>query len=372
VNHATPAIPAIPSRLEAIAAYRAEGGQIAAVYPYHQPRALFRAFDILPVEVWGPAGRDPTPADAHVQAYVCTIVRCGLALQLSGGLEEADLLVVPHGCDSLQGMGSLLIDLLPPRQPVLTMYLPRGGAGQGTRFLADELAVMRSKLAEFTGHEPDDDAIMAAVLREEEADRRFAELLATRERVRLSEGDFYRLVRTREYLPAERFITLADEALAARSEEGCGRIPLAVSGILAEPMALLDAIADSGAMVVADDLAGIGRRCYPRGEGDDPLLRLAGTLLAAPPCSTRGDAVAARIDHLVGLVQRRKARGVVFYTVKFCEPELFYLPLLRKALDAANVPTVHIEVDLTEQLPHQAITRLEALVETVDLAEAEG
>jgi benzoyl-CoA reductase/2-hydroxyglutaryl-CoA dehydratase subunit BcrC/BadD/HgdB len=148
-------------------------------------------------------------------------------------------------------------------------------------------------------------------------------------------------------------------------EAGSHRLPLAISGILAEPMALLDAISAAGATVVADDLAGTGRRCYAPGQGDDPLLRLAGTMLSAPPCSTRADSVDARVQHLLGLVHSRGAKAVVFYTVKFCEPELFYLPLLRKALDAAGVPSVQIEVDLAEQLPHQAITRLEALVETM-------
>ncbi len=365
MNDTAPEHTPLPTRRQAIAEHKASGGRVAAIYPYHQPRALLRAFDLLPVEIWGPAGQDPSPADAHVQAYVCTIVRCGLALQLSGGLEAADLILVPHGCDSLQGMGSLMLDLVQPRQPVMTLYFPRGASAHGPGYLAQELARLRSSLEEFTGLKPDDDDLMAAVMREEEADRRFAELLASRARVPMPEGDFYRLVRSREHLPAERFTALADEALAGRTEQGCGRIPLAVSGILAEPMPVLDAISAAGAMVVADDLAGTGRRCYPPGEGDDPLLRLAGTMLGAPPCSTRSDSVAARVDHLIGLVQQRGARAVIFYTVKFCEPELFYLPLLRKALDAAGVPSVQIEVDLTEQLPHQAITRLEALVETI-------
>ena len=355
----------LPERAEVIAAHKEAGGLIAAVYPYHQPRALFRAFGVLPVEVWGPAGRDPTPGDAHVQPYVCTIIRCGLSLLVSGGLERADLIMVPHGCDSLQGMGSLLLDLLPPRQPVLTLYLPRGNSPHGQRFLADELAALQVRLADITDRAVDDETLLAAVLMEEAADARFNQLLDSRRRIALGERAFYRLLRSREYLPAEQFISMADAVLAERGEAETDAVPIALSGILAEPMAMLDAIEAAGATVVADDLAGTGRRRYPPGTGQEPLLRLAGTLLAAPPCSTRSDAVSARVDHLLGLVRGSGARAVVFYTVKFCEPELFYLPLLRKALDGAGVPSVAIEVDLAERLPHQAITRVEALLETV-------
>lgn len=36
----------IPGRLESIEAHKAHGGLVAAVFPIHYPRALFRAFNI--------------------------------------------------------------------------------------------------------------------------------------------------------------------------------------------------------------------------------------------------------------------------------------------------------------------------------------
>jgi len=89
----------------------------AAVYPIHHPRALWPAFGILPEEVWGPPGVDTGPGDAHLQAYTCDIIRNGLSFLLSGGLDETDLVVVPHGCDSLQGLGSVLLDFVRSHKP---------------------------------------------------------------------------------------------------------------------------------------------------------------------------------------------------------------------------------------------------------------
>ena len=41
-------------------------------------------------------------------------------------LDPVELILVPHGCDSLQGLGSLLLDFAETPAPVETFYLPRG------------------------------------------------------------------------------------------------------------------------------------------------------------------------------------------------------------------------------------------------------
>jgi benzoyl-CoA reductase/2-hydroxyglutaryl-CoA dehydratase subunit BcrC/BadD/HgdB len=130
-------------------------------------------------------------------------------------------------------------------------------------------------------------------------------------------------------------------------------------------MTIFDALDQMGAAVVADDFAGCGRRLYPAGQSDDPFTRMAERILAAPPDSTRGSAIEARLEYLARLAQTSGARGVVFYDVKFCEPELFYLPALRKGLKDAGIPSLALEADLNDPLSHQVLTRLEAFMEMI-------
>src|SRR5512146_246984 len=92
----------IPGRKAVSAAHTARGGRVAAVFPIHYPRSLLRAFGVLPVEVWGPPRTPTTLGAAHLQAYTCSVVRGGLSFLLGGGLDEADMVLVPHTCDSLQ------------------------------------------------------------------------------------------------------------------------------------------------------------------------------------------------------------------------------------------------------------------------------
>lgn len=359
-------IPPVPRRREAIRAFRQQGGRVAAVLPIHYPRALLRAFGLLQVEVWGPPGVDPGAGAAHLQPYVCSIVRNALAFLQTNDAAEADVIVVPHGCDSLQGLGSLLIDFVPPGRPVLPFYLPRGRRESDARFLVDELRALYGRLGAITGEMPSEAALMDCVQREEQADRLLGALARRRRDVPLPQLQFFRVARAREYLPAEAFAALAEGVLAQASPGSAkAGVPVLLSGIVPEPMALLEALEGMGAQVVADDLACCGRRLYPAGTSADPFQRMAESLQGAPPDAMRGDPIAARLEHLLGLAREAGAAGVVFYGVKFCEPELFYLPALRRGLQQAGLPSAAVEVDIGAPVAQQTLNRLEAFVEMI-------
>jgi benzoyl-CoA reductase/2-hydroxyglutaryl-CoA dehydratase subunit BcrC/BadD/HgdB len=372
---------AIPRRSEAIRTFKEGGGLVAAVLPIHYPRALLRAFNVLPVEVWGPPGVDASFGAAHLQPYVCSIVRNALSFLQAGGLDEVDFIIVPHACDSLQGLGSLLIDFVHPKQPVIPLYLPRGARASDAAFLAEELRSVYHRLEEVTLRSPPDAQLLKSVQREEAADRLFSELYQRRRQLAVAQIEFYRLIRSREYLAAEVFRELAqsvlaqasppppDPPLARRRTTGEGElwkgIPIVLSGILPEPMSLFESIAEMGGVVVADDLACCGRRVYPPGQSDDPFRRMAESLLAAPPDPMRGSPIQDRLDHLLRLTRSSGAKGVVLYDVKFCEPELYDLPDLRRGLQEAGIPSTAVQVDLNDPLAHQTLTRLEAFLEMI-------
>jgi benzoyl-CoA reductase/2-hydroxyglutaryl-CoA dehydratase subunit BcrC/BadD/HgdB len=415
-----PTLPVIPRRSEIIVWHKERGGHIAAVTPIHYPRALLRVFDILPVEVWGPPQVDASYGAAHLQPYVCSIVRNALAFQQMGGLDVADVIVVPHACDSLQGLGSLLIDFIRPRQPVIPLYLPRGRRASDVEFFANELRSVYRQLEQITGQSPSNAELMAGIQREEAADELLAQLHQQRKHLPLTDAQLYRLIRAREYLPAEVFARLAHTALAqaaSPTDESAGYaatpdksgwesdryspldgallrrradsldekpapesdtslshaterasrrgIPVILSGIVPEPMSLFESLAEMGGLVVADDFACCGRRLYPRGTSDDPFHWMAESILGAPPDSTRGHPIQERLDHLVRLVKTAEAKGIVFYNAKFCEPELFDLPILRKGLQETGIPTTTVEVDIGDPLSHQTLTRLEAFLEMI-------
>jgi len=352
----------LPSRREVIAEARTRGQRVAAVLPYHYPRALLRAHGFHPIELWGPPHVPRDLGSRHFPAYTCDIVVRATSFLLQGGLDGVDAILVPHTCDALQGMGSVLGDFLRPRPSVLTLYLPRGQRTEDRVFLADELRRLGSALAGLSGVAPDAAAWEDAFAAEASADSALASLYQRRSHLAVSDREFYAVVRAREYLPAEDFVALAGSLPEGDAPAG---VPLLLSGILAEPLELFDHLATAGARVVADDLACGARRLYPQVAEGDPYDRLADRLLGAPPDPTRGSPIAERAAHLRHRMEESGARGLVVYDVKFCEPELFDVPLLRAHLAETGYPLLHVEVELGEDLGQQALTRLEAFVETL-------
>jgi benzoyl-CoA reductase/2-hydroxyglutaryl-CoA dehydratase subunit BcrC/BadD/HgdB len=355
----------IPRRGETIRAWKESGGRVASVLPIHYPRALLRAFGFLPVEVWGPPGIDAARAGAHLPAYVCSVVRNALAFLLAGGLEEADVIVVPHACDSLQGLGSILLDFARPKQPILPLYFPRGEREADTAFLASELRAACAALERITGCAPSDSKLRACIEAEESADRLLRWVSERRACLGLRDLELYRLMRSREFLPAETFSALAQSALDQAGGPVRQGTPILLSGIVPEPTSLFESLAQMGGRVASDDLACCGRRLYPPGVSSDPYRRMAESLLGAAPDAMRGSPIQARLENLLRLCGASGARGVVFYDVKFCEPELFDIPELRRGLQDAGIPSIAIEVDLSDALSQQTLTRIEAFLEMI-------
>jgi benzoyl-CoA reductase/2-hydroxyglutaryl-CoA dehydratase subunit BcrC/BadD/HgdB len=290
-------------------------------------------------------------------------VQNALAYLLEGRLDIVDVLVVPHACDSLQGLGSLLLDFVSPRQPVIPIYIPRGRRESDVAFMADEFRAVYRQLVEITGLSSSDADLMACIHREEAADDLLGRLHTRRRQLSLSDLDFYRLVRSREYLPAGAFSELAQRALDQPEVEAQDGVPILLSGIVPEPMGVLSAIAEMGGAVAADDFAACGRRLYPPGTSEEPFRRMAERIIHGPPDTMRGSPISERLAHLIRLAGESGARGVVFYIVKFCEPELFDLPILRKGLQEAGFPSIVVEVDINDPLSHQILTRIEAFLE---------
>jgi benzoyl-CoA reductase/2-hydroxyglutaryl-CoA dehydratase subunit BcrC/BadD/HgdB len=358
-------IPKFPSRSEVIAEHKAGGGFIAGILPIHYPRALLRAFNFLPVEIWGPPGVDSTFGEAHLQPYVCSIVRNALSFIHSSSAELVDVFIVPHACDSLQGLGSMLLDFVPPSQPVFPIYLPRGNFLDARKFLKEEFEALFRKLESITNFSPTESDLLEAILREEKVDAMLVDLHEKRSTFGLSNYEFYRLIRSREYLPIACFTQIAEEILGVDDKESSEGIPIMLSGILLEPMALLQKLDELGARIVVDDLACCGRRLYPTGESQQPYQRMAERILNAPPDWSRGSPIQARLDDLVKKCEAFEVKGVLFYNIKFCEPELFDIPELRKGLKDAGIQSTVIEVDINDPVSHQVLTRAEAFLEMI-------
>ena len=353
----------VPTRSDIIQQIRGEGQRLAAVLPIHYPRALLRAYGFHPMEVWGPPGLTEAHEETHFQEYVCSLVRDAVIFLRSEAGQQVDCILVPHTCDSLQGTGTVMQNFLRPRQPVMTLYHPRNRGSAGLEFLTHELERLSDSLREVSDVEPTDATLLGLIEEENQADEWLGRLCLHRSDFGLCDREFYSLVRAREYLPAKDFIHLAQSV--PRSEQAPRGVKLMISGILPEPMELFEHINEFGGSVVADDLACGSRRVYAANQETDPLRNMAVQLLSAPPDPSFGCAVDVRNAYLIERMESTGARGMLFYEVKFCEPESFYLPQTRDALTEAGYPMLHVEVELENKISGQILTRLNTFLEVL-------
>ncbi|MFH1626212.1 MAG: 2-hydroxyacyl-CoA dehydratase family protein, partial [Pseudomonadota bacterium] len=123
---------------------------------------------------------------------------------------------------------------------------------------------------------------------------------------------------------------------------------------------------DSGARVVAEDLCtGIRSLEGMVQEEGDPVEAIARRYLNRPPCS-RMKGVERRYQAIKQIIEEYRIHGVVYHTIKFCDPELMTYPLLRKELEKQNIPVLHLEGDCTMGSYGQIKTRVEAFIEMLE------
>ena len=346
-----------------------------AVFPARFPKELLWAGNILPVEVWDPPGR-PTRATAHLQPYICSVVRQGLELLLRGGADQADGLLFPHTCDSIQNLASLVNDYLDLGRPCYFLYHPKAPYGPAARdYYINQLKYLSDRLADRFGM-LDRDNLVRMVALGRRINRRIANLYRRRldGASGLTNREFYGLIRRGEWLWPEDFLAELDAALARpREEPPAGRRAVILGGVLTNPVDLLTGLDQLGLDVAADDLINAGRRLLVRGlapsEDDrapaDPWSALADNYFALPPCTTVNSSIADRVAWLKDRADRSGAGGVIFQATKFCETELFDLPNLIAALDRVGLPGLVVETEINQPPSGQLLTRLEAFLEMI-------
>ncbi|MCB2191743.1 MAG: 2-hydroxyacyl-CoA dehydratase family protein [Deltaproteobacteria bacterium] len=356
----------LPSRGEYAQQWRAAGGKVCAAFPAQYPKELLWSHGVLPMEVWDPP-LAPARAQGHLQPYICSVVRQGLELLLAGGMDEVGAILFPHTCDSLQNLASLVDDYLEAPAPSLFFYNPKAPfAAAAKGFYVSQLQALEKDLTLIFGPQP-----MGAMEQAMEWSRKLSDLYAQSYDRRaagelgVSAVEFYRVLRGGEYLHPQDYIPLLQAWLdQAPTTNGNSGPAVMLSGVLPGPPDLLDTLDGLGLRVVHDDLISMSRRLlYPPPGAGDPFMALADCFLAMPPCSTRGSSLDERLAWLKDLARKSGAQGVVFSVVKFCEPELFDLPELRRGLKEAGLASLVLEVDVNQEVGGQAATRLEAFGE---------
>jgi bcr-type benzoyl-CoA reductase subunit C len=356
------------------------GRQVVGTFCSYAPEEIILAAGAHPYRLFG-SGEKIRLAEAHLQSYCCSLVRGALEDALAGRLDFLDGVVFPHTCDSIQRLSDIWRLNIPfgfHLDLVLPVKLDTGGARQ---YMVDVLMRFRTELGEKLGVTISDDDLRGAIRicnRIRSAMTRIDGLRSERPEI-LPGSDFYALTRAAMILERGRAADLFEAAAAelerkaknSEGKEGAAisgpqRRRIVLSGGVCNHPDIHMVIEEAGGAVVGDDLC-TGARYYSGlvDETADPIAAIAERMLTRVVCPAKHRGLTDRADYLVRLVREKKAQGVVFFLLKFCDPHAFDVPYLKEALDREGIPTMVLEVEDRLPAEGQLRTRFETFVEMI-------
>ncbi len=338
----------------------------------YAPEELIVAADALPVRMGGDS-LSISLADAHLQAYCCSLARQGLEAVLSGRWQFLDGAVFPHTCDTMQRLSDIwrLQAGLPFHFDIV---LPiKLNSATARDYLAATLQQFKQQLERSLGIQISPEKLAQSIHLYNRLRQALMEIYELRQRqpMLLVGTDLYDLMRAATIMDRADFLqhalvikdTLLEKS-AVTPESRAKRI-LLVGGVCYQP-AIYSILETAGAVVAWDDLC-TGTRMIDGGivEQADPIAALAQRYFDRPACPTKHRDLTSRRDHLLRLVQAKNIAGVIFLRLKFCDPHAFDYPDLKDALEKTGCPHLLLEIENQLFSDAQVRTRLEAFVEMI-------
>jgi len=344
-----------------------KGLKLFGIFPAYYPKEILWAMNVLPVEVWDPP-LEFNHANAHLQPYICSVVKLGLELILQGKCKTIDGFLFPHTCDSIQNLASIVSDYLNLDIPCYFFYHPKAPySAASRRYYLEELNGLVTRLEKQLGM-LDFSALKQQVKKGNKVTALIKEAYRLRacNELRASNTDFYQVIRGGEYLHPDDFLPMLEGFLSTSRGNGRKGPSVVLSGIMPNPPEILKILDEKGVKVVDDDLLNCGRRLLaPESQNEDPFEAMVENYFGMSPCTTKNSSLKARADYLFKKIEQSKAKGIIFYMVKFCETELFDVPYLIEELKKRGLATLLVDCEVNQGLSGQLETRVEAFVEMI-------
>ena len=352
-----------------IAASMKETGKKAlGCFPIYLPEEIIYASGLLPVGMWG-GQTAMTEVDRYIQGFGCSIMRANMELGIRGAYSFLEGIVIPTYCDTMKSiLANWMIAIDKPQIIPYTVLQNRQSSGS-LDFILYQNEKLRKELEQLVGHPITDGEITDAFHIYEQyrgAMRRFVALVRDYP-ISLNPAERHLVMKAAWFMDKKRYteelIALMDELELQPKEQASGP-KVVVTGLMTEPVKLLDAFARNGYSFVGDDLAHESRQFRT-------LSRAEGTVMEKIACrmlDLRGDTFfyeenKSKGQHLIQMVRELNADGVVVCMFKFCDPEEFDYPVYKKELEEAGIPMLYIEVDQQMDSVEQLRTRIQSFAE---------
>lgn len=343
-------------------------GKIIGCFPIYCPEEILHAAGMLPVGLWGEE-RSIIEANTLLETFACTIVRSNLEMALTGHLDFLDGVVFPSTCDTVQCMAGIWRRKFPSMFNSYLAYPANRTSSAAQEYVFHVLSVFRKEIEELAGKKISESQLLKSIQIFNEHKRLMNSLYSIRREKPgiIRQTDFNSILKAAVLMPKEVHINLLQELVREITRTGERSISqgpkIVLSGhLITDELASI--VDELGFLVVDDDFARGSRlfRSTLVSEGE-PITELGRRYLGMGPCSTLHDDRAYRGEYLAKMVKESSADGVVLFLLKFCEPEVFDYPWIKKDLHRNQITSIMLEFDQESASGGQIRTRLQAFKE---------
>jgi len=337
----------------------------------YTPVPLIEAAGFSPFRIF-PESKAPDQAGHLLHDNLCPHVKKVLDRALADDLPDLEGMVFINSCDSMRRLADAWNEARPDDRIIL-MDLPSGINSLSLDFLSKEYERLAKTLFKWNNETFSPERILdkikekiatwnllaASVKKiEEKMSREYFPGIASR---------LQQIINTAATDSTNKALAMAQKEVGSEEPAKTGRLPVFVFGNLLFDPKMFDLFEEWNMHVTASDFCTTSRFITPvDSRTDNNIFRsLADSYFKQTPCArtmdtTKPGSIAQRI---VERAKESNAKGVIGFTLKFCDPYLARIPMIRQALQKESIPFLMLEGDCTMGSMGQQQTRIEAFTE---------
>jgi bzd-type benzoyl-CoA reductase N subunit len=343
--------------------------EIIGYFCSYAPEEIILATGALPFRLFG-SQKQISLADAHLQAYSCSLVRGALEDALSGGLDFLKGTVFPHTCDSIMRLSDIWRMNLGYDFHIDVVLPVKLNTQNAREYMVDVMRKFKRDLEREMKTDISDEQIRSSVNTINRNRKLLGELygMKCQNPLAIKGSDLNAVIKGSMIMDRHEVGEMLEDLLESLRTIDT-KVPSAekriiLAGGLCNMPDIFEIVETSGGYIVTDDFC-TGSR-YVEGQvsmRDDMMVAIADRYAERVVCPAKHSALYSRGEHVLRLAKEKNADGVIFLYLKFCDPHAFDYPYMKEMLDNENIPSMLYEIEDQSPSEGQFKTRCEAFIE---------
>lgn len=344
------------------------GKEPLGCFPIYTPEEIVYAAGYLPVGMWG-GKTEIKQADKYLQSFCCSIMRSNIEYGMKGTYNGLKAVIIPTLCDTLKCVCENW-KVAVPQVPVIPVVYPQNRLLEsGCHYLITEFNRVKGEIENLKGEKISEKDLEDAfglyekyrkTMREfTEAARDYPNTVNARTRHLIIKASYF--MDKKDYTEIIAQIT---SGLKNMPKEEFRGIRAVATGLIGEPVELLDVFVENNIALVADDFAQESRqfRVPSRKEGS-AMEKMAYRIVDQRGCAFLYEEEKTKGQMLINMVKESKAQAVIVVMMKFCDPEEFDYPVIKEEIERAEIPLLYLETEMQMDSYEQIRTRVQSFAE---------